>query len=73
MVLEILGWTALALIALVAVWFAFRIFLVRKMAESFEVGVKVGKSVANMGQEWLDEQLLAAGLDPKNLHGPGRS
>lgn len=70
MVLEILGWTALALIALTSVWFTFRIFLVRKMAESFEVGVKVGKGIASMGQEWIDEQLVAAGLDPKTL--PGR-
>lgn len=70
MILDILAWAFLGLTLLSAIAFGFKRFLVIKMAEAFEVGAKVGRAVALQGPEWLDEQLLASGVDPAKL--PGR-
>lgn len=49
--------------------FSVRNWFIGKMSEAFEVGVKIGKATANMGQPWIDEQLRSAGLDPEKLKG----
>lgn len=68
--IEIVGWAFLGLVVLTFLVGGFRAFLVRKMAESFELGMKLGYAKAFMSQDDIDAMIRNAGIDPTKL--PGR-
>lgn len=69
--IEILGWAFLALVALAFAVGGARAFVVKKMAESFDIGMKLGILRGQLGQDAIDQMLRDAGVEPNNL--PGRA
>jgi hypothetical protein len=63
----IAGWVFIGLIALTFVAYAFRDFVVKRMAESFELGMKLGVLRGQIAGEQMDGILRDAGLDPTQL------
>lgn len=47
--------------------FGLRIYIKRRMAQSFALGMKIGAVVRSKGQAIIDEQLRSAGVDPEQL------
>lgn len=62
-----LAWIATGLCLALAALFGAKAYLVKRMLESYELGLKMGRVGAIMGQSWFDEQLRACGIDPDKL------
>lgn len=69
--MTVFGVSVLASVALAAALYCARLYLHHRMSQAFGLGMRVGTIVGAKGQDMLDEQLRAAGIDPDKL--PGRS
>lgn len=71
MILEIAGYAFVALVVLIFIGLAFRDYLVKRMSSAFELGMKLERVRAQLGEEAHDALLVGAGINPADL--PGRA
>lgn len=69
MILEIAGYSFVGLVALVFIGLAARDFVVKRMAEAFDLGMKMATIRASIHPDVMDEILREAGIDPEKLPG----
>lgn len=63
----ITAWALLCLAATAGLFMVARAWYAKRILETYELGLKMGTLRVQMGQEWLDEQLRAAGVDPEQV------
>lgn len=61
------GAVAVTLTSVAGTVLGLRIYIHRRMAQSFALGMKIGAVVRSKGQTIIDEQLRSAGVDPEQL------
>lgn len=69
MILQAIGWAFLAAVIGTAVSLGVRVYLAKRMAEAFELGVKMGRGLALMPKFQVEEWLREAGVDASMLPG----
>lgn len=69
MILEILAWSFLGVMALAFLALSIKEFTIRRMSESFDLGMKMALLRQQLSDDQMDAILRDAGIDPDQLIG----